>query len=421
MDKFHLIGIKGTGMSALAGILKDLGHEVSGSDVEENFFTSKKLADKVIKITNFSKDNISDDCIYISSSCYGEENVEVMEVKRRNLNFYYYHEFIEYYFNKTKIGISGAHGKTTTTSLIAKFFEDEKVTCLIGDGTGCGKIDYDYFIFEACEYKNHFLKYTYDYLVINNIDHDHPDFFKSIDDVLISFQKAADNSNCIIINKDDEYCNKIKHPNIISFGMNDADITGEIVEEHISGYILKVKVINKNYKFYLPFPGIHMIYNFLAAIAVCYINNLDLDSIQQKLLNYQKPSRRMEEYYYFDNIIIDDYAHHPKEIKMCLEAIKQKYPNKEILVIFQPHTYTRTLALQNEFKTVFNGVNLYIAKTFASKREAGDKELDLQVLNVFPNAKVFHKKEIKNLKMLHNNVILFLGAGNINKYISEFL
>ncbi|MDD3999810.1 MAG: Mur ligase domain-containing protein, partial [Bacilli bacterium] len=150
MERFHLIGIKGTGMSALAGILKDLGHEVTGSDVEEDFFTSKKLKEKDLKALVFDKNNITDDKIYIASSCYQEDNEEVSEVLRRKLPFFYYHKFIGQYFNNTKIGVSGTHGKTTTTSLIAKFFEDNKISYLIGDGSGGGTKDYDFFIFEAC-------------------------------------------------------------------------------------------------------------------------------------------------------------------------------------------------------------------------------------------------------------------------------
>lgn len=421
MEKFHLIGIKGTGMSALAAILQDLGCDVTGSDVEEDFFTSKKLYEKNIKISNFDKKNIYDDKIYIASSCYSEENIEVSEVKMRNLPFFYYHEFINHYFRGIKIGVSGSHGKTTTTSMIAKLFEDHKISYLIGDGSGYGEKDYKYFIFEACEYKDHFINYSYDYLIINNIDHDHPDFFNTIDDVFISFQKAANKSKHIIINNDDEWCKKIKHPHVTTFGFSNADINAKIIESHNSGYMLDIDIKGESITCYLPFPGIHMIYDFLAALTVAYLNEINLENLQSKLLHYLRPSRRMEEYFFYDNIIIDDYAHHPKEIKMCIDAIKQKYPTKDLVVIFQPHTYTRTLALKDQFTNVFKGVKLYIAKTFTSKREENNRELDQQVLSVFPNAIIFHKNHLKEIKNLHNTVILFLGAGTVDKYIKDIL
>jgi UDP-N-acetylmuramate--alanine ligase len=419
-ENFHLIGIKGTGMSSLASILKDLGFNVTGSDVEEEFFTSKKLREKNLTVLSFDKDNIKEDTVYIASSCYGRENVEVEEVLSKGYEFYYYHNFIEHFFKTHKIGVSGTHGKTTTTNLTTNFFKGEAIAYLIGDGSGGGEINYEYFIFEACEYKNHLLEYTFSDLVINNIELDHPDFFHNVDEVVDTFQKAAQNAKRIIINADDENCLKLKHDNILSFGIYNGDIRASIIKAHQNGFSIEVKVKDLVYSYFIPFVGIHMIYNFLAAFSVCYLNNIDLDSLQEKLLNGVRPSRRMEEYFYYDNIIIDDYAHHPKEIEMCLSGIKQKYPDKDLVVVFQPHTYSRTLALKDDFKKVFTGVKLYLAKTFTSKRESMDKNLDSEVMAIFPEARVFQVHDLKEFKLLHDTVILFLGAGVINKYISEF-
>lgn len=421
MEKFHLIGIKGTGMSALAAILHDLGFEVSGSDVEDEYFTSKKLRMKGLKYTLFDIDNITDDKIYIASSVYDSDNIEVREVLRKNYLFYYYHEFIELFFNN-KIGISGTHGKTTTTSMITKLFENEKIAYLIGDGTGGAIKGYEHFIFEACEYQNHFLKYNYKYLVINNIDFDHPDFFDSINEVVSSFQKAADNAEYLIINNDDKNCKLIKHNNKFTFGFSeDSNLRATILKVHSNGYTIKVDLEEKHFQYYLPFVGIHMIYNFLASLAVYYLNNLNFDDVQDLILTYKRPSRRMEETFYYDNIIIDDYAHHPVEIKACIEGIVQKYPNKEIVIIFQPHTYSRTLALKDEFMKVFKGRELYLVRTFTSKREGVNKQLEKQVFKIFGNPKMFREKDIKTLKKLNNKVILFIGAGNLDKYISRLI
>jgi UDP-N-acetylmuramate--alanine ligase len=421
MEKFHLIGVKGTGMSALAGILKDLGHEVSGSDVEEDFFTSKKLHEKAIAVSLFDKNNISTDKIYIASSCYREDNEEVSEVLKRKLPFFYYHDFIGHFFQNTKIGISGTHGKTTTTSLVRKLFEDKKITYLIGDGSGGGTPDYEYFIFEACEYQNHFLKYNFDYLIINNIELDHPDFFSNVDAILSSFQKAAEKAKYVIINADDENCQKIQHANIFSFGLTSGDFKANILETLADGFRIEVFYKDEVWEFFLPFTGVYMVYNFLAAFSVAYLNGISPKTVQEKLYTYRRPSRRMEEYFFYDNVIIDDYAHHPREIEMCLAGIRQKYPEKDLIVIFQPHTYTRTIALQAEFQKVFSGVKLYLAKTFTSKRENSNKKLDEVILNYFPEARIFAIEELNNFKKLNNTVLLFLGAGNIDKYIKEIV
>lgn len=421
MNSFHLIGIKGTGMSALAAILKDMNYEVSGSDVEEDFFTNKKLAQKGIIPKKFCIDNITKNNIYIASSCYNKENnIEVRKVIEEGYIFYYYHEFIEYFF-KNKIGISGTHGKTTTTSILAHLFKDNNIAYLIGEGTGSASSDYSKFIFEACEYNNHFLIYNYDYLIINNIDFDHPDFFKDITDVINSFQKAAIKSEVLIINNDDENCRLIKHQKKFTFGINTkADISCEVLDKLNNGYKIKVIINENEYVYFLPFTGIYMVYNFLAALSVYYLNGNNLNKIQDLLLSFKKPSRRMEIYPFYDNIIIDDYAHHPREIKLLLDAIKQKYPNKEIIIVFQPHTYSRTLSLKSEFREVFKDYQLYLAKTFTSKREGYNKILENEVRTVFENSKRFQKKDLKEFKKQKNKVILFLGAGNISNYITYF-
>ena len=156
-SKFYLVGIKGNGMSALAGILYDLGYEVVGSDNENYYYTEKNL--NKIKCLKFDVNNITKDYFYIISNAYDEKNIEVNEIIKFQYMYMYYSEFIEYFFKGIKIGISGTHGKTTTTSICSKFLEDEKICALIGDGTGNGK-NKENFIIEACEYKDTFLNYN---------------------------------------------------------------------------------------------------------------------------------------------------------------------------------------------------------------------------------------------------------------------
>lgn len=421
--KYYLVGIKGTGMSALAKVLQDLGYEVLGSDVRENYFTDESLKKRNIKVLNFNKKNIKEECIYIASSCYDESNVEIKEIKNKGYKLYYYHEFIGEFFKGEKIGISGTHGKTTTTHILNCLFNGEKRVAIIGDGYGRGDNNYQYYLFEACEYKNHFLSYSYDTLLINNIDLDHLDYYNNINDCIDSFQKAADKSERIVINIDDDNARKIKHKNIITFGLNEAaDIYGKIVEEYINGYLIEVKVNNKKYRYILNNTGKFFIYDFLGALSIYYIYNFDLLKVQEKMNMYKNPERRMNEYIYLDNIVVDDYAHHPSEIKECLNAIKQKYSNKKLIVIFEPHTYTRTIRLKDKFRDVFNEVDeLYLAKTFTSKREKKSRDLEAEVLKIFKNAKRYDKKIFAKFKKEKNNVIVIMGAGNLLESIKGIL
>lgn len=423
MEVFHLIGIKGTGMCALACALKDLGYQVSGSDYSTNYFTTKILTEKNIYPLEFSTDNITADKIYIASHAYDDNNIEVSEIKKQGYQLYYYSNFIEHFFNKTKIGVSGTHGKTTVTSLIRDFLPKDKTTYIIGDGRGGGVKDYQYFVFEACEYKNHFLNYTFDYLVINNIELDHPDFFKTVDDVLHSFQQASDRAKCLIINGDDSNCQKISHPHKITFGLNpNNDVYAIIKDQHQYGFLIEVYKQDETILLNIPYPGIFMVYNVLACLATLEAMGIKNINYQEKIVNFQKPYRRQEEYFYYDNILIDDYAHHPTEIKMCLQAIKQKYPDKKLIVIFQPHTYSRTLHLLNEFKEAFQDLDIfYLEKTFTSVREQYDEEKEEFILKQFTNAKRFNVQVLKQISKMHNACILFLGAGDVSKHINSII
>lgn len=420
--RFYLIGIKGTGMSALAISLKQLGNDVIGSDVAERFFTDESLEENNIEFLEFNEDNITGEDLYIISAAYDYKNVEVNKILKNKWKYYYYHDFIEQYYKGIKVGVSGTHGKTTTTRLITHLINDNNTSAIIGDGVGIGNKDYLYFVIEACEYKNHFLQLTYDYLVINNIDFDHPDFFVDINDVIKSFEKVSKKTKNLIINGDDNNCKKIIHKNMYTFGLNKENyVCGEIEETLESGYKLKVFVENETYTYYLPFLGQHMIYNFLASFTVNYLLTKNTN-IQEKLIKYKNPRRRMEEYSYYDNVIIDDYAHHPTEIKACIDTIKLKHKDKKLIVFFEPHTYSRTLALAYEFSNCFvRADELYLAKTFTSKREKYNAVLEKEVVKLFPTAKRFNQGVIKKIKNYHNCVIVFMGAGNIRKNIATII
>ena len=199
--KYYLVGIKGTGMSALALCLKENGEMVIGSDNDKYYFTENNLNKAKIPIFKFNKNNINkyNSYVFIISYAYNENNnEEVYEIFSKGYTYFYYSDFINHYFKNTKIGISGTHGKTTVSTIVKHLFKDDNVSYIIGDGNGGGALDSKYLIFEACEYYHHFLNYDYDYLIINNIDYDHPDYFKNYNDYYVSFIKFMNNCNICV-------------------------------------------------------------------------------------------------------------------------------------------------------------------------------------------------------------------------------
>ena len=237
---YHFIGIKGTGMSALAQIMKSLGYEVQGSDKPDHFFTEAGLLEKGIKILNFSKDNIKEDMVIVQGNAFKDDHEEVVRAKELGLKIYTYQEMVgrltEMFMT---IGVSGCHGKTTTTAMMAHVLGNIVGTnYLIGDGSGFASKENKYFCLEACEYKRHFLAYTPYYAIITNIELDHIDYYKDIDDVISAYQEYANKAEKMVIAcGDDPYTHTLEvNPPIFYYGLNDDnDIIAKDVEYHNEG------------------------------------------------------------------------------------------------------------------------------------------------------------------------------------------
>lgn len=407
----------GTGMASLACLLKDLGNEVIGSDSNNSYFTESKLKQKQIKYNSFGINILKYDYIYIISNAYDENNVEVGKIKKNNYKFFYYHDFIGKMLDKEIIAISGTHGKTTTTSFLVQLL-NHQTSYIIGDGSGGGYLDNDLLVLEACEYKNHFLSYSPSILVINNIELDHPDFFKNIDEVINSFQLLVNKSNFVIANGDDLGVNKLQGKNILKVGQNNNnDIIFKIIKTDSTGYMVNLCYCNNCYAFKVPFLGEHLVYDFVMAYVVCIIMGKN-----PYMLNISLPSRRMTEYKYGNTIIIDDYAHHPTEIKALYDSVKSKYKDYKLNVIFQPHTYSRTLKLKNKFIESLNLFDqVYLEKVFTSVRENNSIYLQKKIDKIFSKFNKFNKSVLENINKENKDIWIFLGAGEVNKYIDEIL
>ena len=330
MTNYHFVGIKGSGMSALAQILHDMNFQVQGSDVEKRFFTQIALEKSGIKILPFQKENIQPGMTIIAGNAFPDTHEEIQEAMRLGLPIIRYHRFLGDFMKRfSSIAVTGAHGKTSTTGLLAHVIGGAKPTSyLIGDGTGKGNREAEYFVFEACEYRRHFLSYFPDYAIMTNIDFDHPDYFANIDDVCSAFQEMALQVNKgIIACGDDEHLQKIqaKVP-VLFYGFGEEnDFQARNIVKTTEGTTFDVFIRNTFYDtFTIPSFGDHNVLNALAVIAFCQYEENRTEDVRRQLLNFEGVKRRFSEKKINSQILIDDYAHHPTEIKATIECSKTK-------------------------------------------------------------------------------------------------
>ncbi|SDB94014.1 UDP-N-acetylmuramate--L-alanine ligase [Pelagirhabdus alkalitolerans] len=426
MTTYHFVGIKGTGMSALAQILFDAGEDVQGSDVEKHFFTEEALRQKNIPIYPFNKDNIKQGLTIIAGNAFSDDHQEIKAAAKLGLTIYRYHEFLSDWLSQyTSIAVTGAHGKTSTTGLLAHVLEkNHPISYLIGDGTGLGHSDSEYFVFEACEYRRHFLAYHPDYAIMTNIDFDHPDYFSSVDDVFNAFEQMANQvKKGIIACGDDEYLQQIqaKVP-VVYYGLNDGnDFQAKQVVETEEGTVFDVYVRHNYYdQFMIPMYGTHNVLNALSVIAVCHYEGMSSHEMKH-LSSFTGVKRRFSEKIVNQQVIIDDYAHHPKEIAATIDSVRKKYPNKKITAIFQPHTYTRTKMFLNEFAETLNEADeVFLCDIFGSAREQVEKLSIKDLQRLIPNSKRLTLDGTDQLNHSQDNVLVFMGAGDIEKYQVAF-
>ena len=427
MTVFHFIGIKGSGMSSLAQILFDAGEQVQGSDIDKYFFTEQPLRDRNIPIFTFDAGNIKEGMTIIAGNAFPDEHPEIIRAHEIGLEVIRYHKFLgEYIGNYTSIAITGAHGKTSTTGLMAHVVGGYKPTSyLIGDGTGAGHEEANYFVMEACEYRRHFLAYSPDYAVMTNIDFDHPDYFANIEDVYSAFQSLAlQVKKAIIACGDDEYLQRIQaNVPVVYYGFGaENDFEARNVEKTTEGTTFDVFVRNEFYStFFIPLFGDHAILNTLAVISLCQYEGIPTEIIQERLHSYKGVKRRFTETEIGNNVLIDDYAHHPTEIRATIQSARQKYPDRELVAIFQPHTFTRTQAFLQDFaESLSLADTAYLCDIFGSAREQQGALSINDLASLIEGSAVITTEGIVALKKHQGAVFLFMGAGDVNKFQDAF-
>lgn len=427
MTLFHFTGIKGSGMSSLAQILHDSANEVQGSDVEKWFFTEDPLHEREIPILAFDEKNIKTGMIIIAGNAFPDSHPELVRAKELGLEVIRYHDFLGQYMEKfISVGVTGSHGKTSTTGLLAHVLSGHSPTSyLIGDGTGSGPKDSEYFVFEACEYKRHFLAYEPDYAIMTNIDFDHPDYFKDLADVMDAFgEMALRVKKGLIACGDDKHLQKIQaNVPVVYYGFDESnDFAAKNITKTIEGSTFDVYVRNEFYHtFSIPLAGDHAILNSLGVIALCHYEGVKASIIQERLSTFNGVKRRFTVIETGGRIIVDDYAHHPTEIQATLQSAKQKYPDREIVAIFQPHTFTRTAALMGGFvESLSTADHIYLCDIFGSAREKAGNLTINDLISKIPGAKHLELDGIEEIEMSNPTVYLFMGAGDVQKYLNAF-
>ncbi|RKM59920.1 UDP-N-acetylmuramate--L-alanine ligase [Butyrivibrio sp. CB08] len=450
----YFIGIGGISMSGLAQILIQENFKISGSDSKESAMT-KALEAQNVKINygqraeNITSADKIDVVVY--TAAVHPDNPEYAAAANAGIPMLTRAELLGQIMKQYEIpvAISGTHGKTTTTSMVSKILleADTDPTLSIGGvfkdiGGNIRVGKSEYFVTEACEYTNSFLSFFPKISVISNIDADHLDFFKDLDDIRHSFRKFAQllpDDGTLVISGDIENVGEITdglNCSIVTYGSSaDFDYypTDIAYDDHGNPSFTAHLPMGKELKIKLAVPGIHNVYNALAAIAVATILNIEDEHIVNALSLFGGTSRRFEHKGEIGGVtIIDDYAHHPTEIKATLTAA-QNYPHNKIWCVFQPHTYTRTKALLNEFAEALSlADHVVLADIYAarekdnlgiSSRTLADKIVSLgHECNYFPTIENFSEIEKFLLQnCTKGDLLITMGAGDVVKIGDELL
>lgn len=355
------IGIKGAGMASLACMLHDIGQDVMGSDIQKHIFTEDQLHVRNIKIVPFMETHFLPGWTVVVGNAFLDDFNEVIKAyESSNVRVIRYHHFLgELMAKYNSIAVSGSHGKTTTTSLIAKMLSEHQPSgYLIGDGQGFLSEDAQDLVVEACEYRHHFLAYHPQYAIITNIDWDHVDYFKTFESYVEAFEAFAKTvGKHVIACGDDAIVRQLPFVTPVTYygfdRMNDVRAENMTYKDGMTEFDLFIKGEHVG-QFKLSLVGDHMMLNALAAIALGLELGLDLASIQSSLIDFKGAKRRFVQDKVRDDIFIDDYAHHPTEIKMTILAAKKAYPDKNIVAIFKPHRVSRLVNFVAEFTSALD-------------------------------------------------------------------
>ena len=439
----HMIGIGGTSMSGIAEILKKWGFNITGSDTQASDVTNKLIESGINVVIGHDPSLVAGADLVVYSAAIRPDDVELVRAHELNIPTVERKDIlgeITKGFRNT-ICVSGTHGKSTTTSMVSMCFLQAKKDPTIQVGAVLDEIGGNYrvgnsenFIIEACEYSESFLSFYPKAEIILNIDNDHLDYYKSIDNIIaafIKYIKLLPDDGILVYNADDEHCahfSQYTKAKSLTFGINklNANYVAKNISYDKNGYasfdVYHNNVFYKTFK--LSVPGKHNVYNALACIALCDEFGLDKGDIKEGLQKYTGVKRRFE---YLGEVngakVYDDYGHHPTEILAVANALKKKKYNHS-WVIFQPHTYSRTKALLDDFaRCLTNFDNIIVTDIYAARETNTYGVSSRDIVNKidslgrkayyipnFDDIVDFIKRNAKE-----NDVIITQGAGTITK------
>ncbi len=454
--KIHMIGIKGTGMTALAELLLTKGAVISGSDVPEEFYTDAVLKKLPVKIFySFSKTNISDgtDLIIYSAAYNSENNEEMFYAEQQKLPMLSYPQALGAFSkNCYSCGIAGVHGKTTTTGMAGTILKelDFPASVLAGSiisgfGNSCTMLNGEkYFVAETCEYKKHFLNFFPKKIILTGIESDHQDYYPTYESILTAFlqyiERLPQFSELFYCADDEGACEAAKlafssRPDLVFIPYGEkASGDFRITINGVKNDKLYFSLAGFAGEFHLQIPGRHNVLNATAAIAISIsllkqeygdisINHIAV--IRAAIASYKGSKRRTEfigKMKQKDVLIFDDYAHHPTAIKSLLKGLKEFYPDRRIIADFMSHTYSRTEALLEEFSKCFSDADIVILhKIFSSAREKYSGQVDAKKLfnktkknhkNVYFFNEIMEAKPFITEKLKNGDLFITIGAGD---------
>ena len=446
----HFIGIGGIGMSGLSLIMKGKGFKVQGSDLNFNKNIERLKKEKIKVFVGHKKQNLRNATIIVVSSAIKKNNPEILEAKRKNLPIITRGKMLAHIVSLMKnIVVVGSHGKTTTTSLVASIFQKTKLDPTIINGgvinslkntAKLGKSDWS--ILEADESDGSFVHIPPTYSIITNIDREHMDFYKSMDDLkkyFLEFLEKVPSFGKSFICIDDKInstlVKKLKSQNYYTYGLNSNSnfwIKNIRQNKKYTEFDLDVRVPNKRKqsirKIKIPLIGVHNVRNSVAAMAVALTVGISILNIKKGLLNFRGVQRRFNKIFTYNNIdFYDDYAHHPTEIKVVLEGVNKVYKGYEKICIFQPHRISRLKDLRKDFSLAFQSADTVVLcpiYTAGEKIKLGFSYLKF-AKEIIKNSKVklFLVEDNRQLakfikkNMYGKKIVIGMGAGSISNWM----